>query len=368
MKRLMILGLVLAMAITFCGEAFAEGAVSFTLTPITWEGVGLGKVAIPNGYKMSSEVHCSDETTCLGSPIRVAVALSSLEDSAILMFSATETYIERVKTNYPSILKHVDGELDKQTMIFMQRYLDAAGYCDAQLKDLSYPATWYKDEDMSFFNAHLDEHKAQYTDIVSGFAQYGITVNWYDVTAAQRVYTYEMDGVPWAICILAEVRGYEIEAMKNEVSRQWDVPAAYMMLCPLSEYQRIHDEVFIPFVENTAVSDKFIQLQDDLTFQIRDKTIKAMNMAVARSMAYAAAMDAWRTASVNSYLQSSSYSSVNRFTDYILDQNTYTTSDGYEVSISTGYDYVWDGGNGTVYYSNSALDMPYGAAQLYPSR
>lgn len=188
------------------------------------------------------------------------------------------------------------------------------------------------------------------------------------MTAAQRVYTYEIDGVPWAMCVLAEVRGYEIEAMKKEVTRQWDVPAAYMMLCPLSNYQRVHDEIFIPFVENTAVSDQFIQLQDDLTFKIRDKAIKAMNMAVARSMAYAAAMDAWRTASVNSYLRSSNYSSVSRFTDYIFDQNTYTTSDGYEVSISTSYDYVWDGGNGTVYYSNSAFDMPYGAVQLYPSR
>lgn len=369
MRKILLFGLILVLCLSLCGGALAQNsAAGLTLTPITWEGVGLGKVAVPKGYKLSTEVHCSDETTCLGSPIRVSVALASMEDSAILMFSATETYIERVSTNYPSILKHVDGKLDKQTMIFMRRYLDAKGYCDAQMKDLTYPATWYKDEDMSFFEAHLAPHKAQFAALVKGFAQYGISVHWYDVTAAQRVYTYKIDGVPWAMCVLAEVRGYEIEAKKKEVSRQWDVPAAYMMFCPLSNYQRVHDEIFIPFVENTAVSDQFIQLQDDLTFKIRDKAIKAMNMAVARSMAYAAAMDAWRTASVNSYLRSSNYSSVSRFTDYIFDQNTYTTSDGYEVSISTSYDYVWDGGNGTVYYSNSAFDMPYGAVQLYPSR
>ena len=79
-------------------------------------------------------------------------------------------------------------------------------------------------------------------------------------------------------------------------------------------------------------------------------------------------MNALTSASVNSYLQSSSYSNTDRFTDYIFDQNSYTTSDGYEVKISTEYDYVWDGGNGTVYYSDSAFDMPYGAVQLYPNR
>ena len=66
-------------------------------------------------------------------------------------------------------------------------------------------------------------------------------------------------------------------------------------------------------------------------------------------------MNALTTASVESYLNSSSYSSVDRFSDYIFDQNDYTTSDGYNVKISTGYDYVWDGGNGTVYYSSSSF-------------
>lgn len=140
MKKSLLFGLLFVWCLSLCGGALAQNsAAGLTLTPITWEGVGLGKVAVPKGYKLSTEVHCSDETTCLGSPIRVSVALASMEDSAILMFSATETYIERVSTNYPSILKHVDGKLDKQTMIFMRRYLDAKGYCDAQVKDLTYP-------------------------------------------------------------------------------------------------------------------------------------------------------------------------------------------------------------------------------------
>lgn len=340
-------------------------ARSFTLTPITWDGAGLGKVAVPDGFDMDTEVHCSDETTCFGSLLRVNVGLTSSEEPVVLSFGAPETYIERVKTNYPSIFPHVDGQLDGQTSIFMRRYKNAEQYCDWRAKALD--ATFYKDEDTSFLNEELEPYREEYiSEIKSGFAQYGIGINWCEATVAQRVYTYEANGTTWAFCILATARGYEYEAA-GEVSRQWEVPAFYTLTCPIDDYQKAHDELFMPFVENTAVSDTFIQLEDDLTYQMRDKTIEEWRSQVAASSAYAAAMSAFMSASVDSYLQSSSYSSSSRFTDYIFDRNTYTTSDGYNVSVSTSYDYVWESGNGTVYYSDSAFDVPSGAILLDPN-
>ena len=369
MKKLAALVLAATLVMSLCGAALADGsgARGFTLTPITWDGAGLGKVAVPDGYEMSSEVHCSDETTCLGSPLRVTVALASAEEYTNLYFKASETYFERVYTNYPGILKDVNGR-DSQTMIFTMPYMDAAGYCDALVESVysSYPVTFYKDEDSSAFDAAIESYKDSYVEMNSGLAQYGITLNWIDATAAQRVYTFETDGVTWAVCVLAAVRGLEMNAA-GEVTRTWDVPSYYMMSCPLEDYEQQRDEVFMPFVENTAVSDTFTQLQDDLTYQIRDQTINEWNMQVAASNAYAAAMSALTTASVESYLQSSSYSSSDRFTDYIFDRNTYTTSDGYDVSVSTSYDYVWEGNGGTVYYSDSAFDVPSGAILLDPN-
>ena len=79
-------------------------------------------------------------------------------------------------------------------------------------------------------------------------------------------------------------------------------------------------------------------------------------------------MNAFMEQSVNDYLYSSNYSASDRFSDYIFDRNEYTTSEGYSVSISTGYDYVWEGSGGTVWYSDSALDVPSGATLLTPSR
>ena len=238
-KKLTALVLAAVLVMSLCGAALADGsgAASFTLTPITWDGVGLGKVAVPDGYEMTTEVYCSDEVTSLGAPIQVMVDMVSQKDSTELCFKASEAYMEIVSTNFPSVYKHVDGLMDVTTMNFMYHYMDAAEYCDTLVNNLFSP---------------------------------------------------------------------------NPV------------------------------------------------------TFNARNMAAA-SIACAQSMDALMSSSVDSYLQSSSYSSTDRFTDYIFDRNTYTTSDGYDVSISTSYDYVWEGDNGTVYYSDSAFDMPYGAEQLYPN-
>ena len=55
-----------------------------------------------------------------------------------------------------------------------------------------------------------------------------------------------------------------------------------------------------------------------------------------------------------------------RFTDYIFDQNDYTLSDGSHVKVSTAYDYVYEGDNGVVYFSDSAFPQP--GAPLTPNR
>jgi hypothetical protein len=55
-----------------------------------------------------------------------------------------------------------------------------------------------------------------------------------------------------------------------------------------------------------------------------------------------------------------------RYTDYIFDQNDYTLSDGTHVKVSTAYDYVYEGDNGVVYFSDSAFPEP--GTRLTPNR
>ena len=342
----------------------AANASSFKLTPVVWDGVGLGKCGVPAGYTMTSEVHCADDSTCLGAPIRVRILAESGSIPATLGFYSCEMFVERIKSAY---FKHKEGTRDPELNIFMRQYRDAAGYCDDLASRLAPGARYYKDEDISFYNATLEKHRNEYkNELEAGLAQSGVKLNWYDITAAHRVYTYDNDGTTFALCVMAEVRAFQ-NATPWDVATFWAVPEYYYMVCPLSSYERIHATDFQAFIENTAVSDTFIQLADILDAKIQQEITAGWAAAIRASNAYASAMNALMTQSVNDYLYSSSYSSADRFSDYIFDRYEYTTSDGYSVSISTSYDYVWENG-GTVYYSTSAFDVPTNATLLTPTR
>ena len=134
----------------------------------------------------------------------------------------------------------------------------------------------------------------------------------------------------------------------------------------MADYQEYHDSMFQIFIDNTKTNDQFFACNEQLTNEITTTVINNMNMMCAASSAYASAMTAMTFDMVESNMNYGTYSS-DRFSDYIFDQNDYTLSDGTSVQISTGYDYVWEGDGGTVYYSTSAFDQPGGTTQLYPN-
>ena len=338
------------------------GAGSFTLETIMWNGAGLGKCAVPAGYTLSSEVHLDDETTCLGAPLRLSVQVYSPSASSTLGYYSNEVYIERVKGPF----RHKEGELDGQLNVFMMHYMNASEFCDWLASRMASGITFWKNEDTSFLDRTIDSQLAQYREIAEPeLAKMRVKTNWYDVTTAHRVYTYEYGGATYALCILAKVRAYQMKA-SSAVVTCWDVPEYYYLNCLLSDYEQIHATDFQVFTANTTISDTFVHLQEDLTEQIKSDIMAGWARAIAASNAYTAAMNALVSQSVESYLNSSNYSYSDRFSDYIFDRNEYTTSDGYTCDISTSYDYVWEGSGGTVYYSNNALDMPSGATRLSP--
>lgn len=343
------------------------GGNSFTLTVVTWDSVGVGKTAVPEGYYMEAIMHNVDDgTTCLGSPIQLDLELYEYDGPASMFFHASETYTQ-VKSSW--YYTQVEGAIDEGTKIRMRTYTDADGYCATLAAKLAGCDVYYDhSEGLAFFENEIVNFRQRfYDEYVPGMMSYGLNVEWLEVTAAHNVYTFERGGQTWAVCVMAEVRGYEYSlGGTGAVQVLWDVPAWYGMVCPLSDFEKVHD-TFAIFVENTAVSDAFIAMQDSITEKIKEDTINAWNSAVAASMAYAAAMDSLMTQYVNDYLSAPRYSTADRFSDYIFDQNNYVTSDGYSVKVSTSYDYVWDTGGGYIGYSTSAFDVPAGAELLYPS-
>ena len=345
------------------GPVYSGGAGSFTVKPIMWDSAVLGKCGVPTGYEMQTEVHCGDNTTCLGAPLRMHVQAVSASASSVLGYFSSEVYLERVKS---PVYRQKNGQHDGELDIIMWTYMEAPQFCDWVASRLNSGCVFWKEEDSSFLDSRVAAALAEYRDsVVSGMADLGIKTNWYDVTAAHRVYTYEYQGVTYALCVLAEVRAYQMDVLGN-VTTCWDSPEYYYLSCPLSDYERIHATDFQVFIANTTYNDTFTKLQEKLSAEIENDIRRGWARDIAASNAYVSAMNALMSQSVNNYLSSSNYSASSRFSDYIFDQNEYTTSDGYSCSISTAYDYVWEGDNGTVYYSNSAFDMPSGANQLSP--
>ncbi len=347
-----------------------SGTAGFTIRPIDWDTAVMGQYALPDGYTAVRIINNCDENTTLGHPVRVSVILDSKADDARMKYYYGEDYIQRVYSSHP-LLQHEEGGLDLQTMSFMRTYVDADGYCDALAREWAADAVYYRSEDMSACAGRLnDNYELIRTDVAPGLATYGMYVDWIETTAAQRVYTYTENGKKYCICVMAEVDAYRYSSTDHGASITnivWQVPCYYVLWCPFESYERIHDGAFSTFVENTSVNDEMMALNDRLTAEIAQKVITEINMMCAASSAYMASMTALTFSMVEnsmSYTYTGSYSS-DRFSDYMFDQNDYTTSSGSSVKVPTSYSYVWEGGNGTIYYGNSLSDAPGGATRLY---
>ncbi|MBQ7455830.1 MAG: hypothetical protein IJS53_05240 [Clostridia bacterium] len=373
MKRMLALLLILCLLLP--AAALADGAKGFTLTPIVWDTATIAQCALPSGYEIKFRVDCCNENTCMGYPLRVLLMVGSAEDDVAMAYYCGDQFLDRVSSS-TSVLQMRPGELDTETMIYMLNYMDAATYCDLQILTWLTSAgitdyAYWKDEDMSFYQRKLDQRLREFNETIApGFASYGMKLDWVDITAAQRVFTYMDNGKEYCMCVMAELRAYQysLNAFGFQATNiLWDVPGYYLLTCPKDIYQEVHDTLFMTFTENTVVNDQYLALVDELNYSIRDTVISNMNMTVAASSAYMQAMTALTFSMVESSLSQPTYSS-DRFTDYLFDQNDYTLSDGTSVKISTGYDYVYEGSNGVVYYSNSAFAEPGGATRLYPNR
>ena len=371
MKRTLCILLALTvLALSFSGALAEEGEpAAFTLTEVTWDTATIAQCAVPVGYELMTTVNCCDETTCLGYPLRVLIGAYSDEEDVAMGYYCGEQYLQRVYAS-TSIMKHVDYQLDSTTMIFMLTYLNADQYCDARAGALQSGAKFYRNEDMSFYAGRAQQRYDEfYEEIAPGMSGAGMSLDWVEMTAAQKAYTFQLDGKDYCMCIMAEVRAFQYTISGygyTETDILWDVPGYYMLVSPMDRYEELYSTLFQTFVENTVVNDQYKDLVDQLNYQIRDDVIRAMNMKVAASSAYMASMTALTFSMVDSQLSGPTYSS-DRFSDYIFDQNDYTLSDGTSVKISTGYDYVYQGDNGVVYYSDSAFAAPGGATQLYPN-
>lgn len=173
-------------------------------------------------------------------------------------------------------------------------------------------------------------------------------------TYTEKSYSFEQNGIPYTVIVITatDLTQYT-QSLGNysDTMVEMIVPYVYIYCAPFSEIDSGRGN-FDLFLSNTRVSDEFNLVKQKMSLALEN------------------AITSGTTANIDDQEISEilgtgdgTYSSE-EFCDYILSQNSYTTSDGKEVKIPNSYDYVYEGENGNIYASNST-DQPAGSTRLY---
>ena len=173
-------------------------------------------------------------------------------------------------------------------------------------------------------------------------------------TYTEKSYSFEQNGIPYTVIVVTatDLTQYT-QSLGNysDTMVEMIVPYVYIYCAPSSEIDSGRGN-FDLFLSNTRVSDEFNIVKQKMSLALEN------------------AITSGTTANIDDQEISEilgtgdgTYSSE-EFCDYILSQNSYTTSDGKTVKIPNSYDYVYEGENGNIYASNST-DQPAGSTRLY---
>ena len=337
----------------------AGAAQSFTVHDIRLDNMIIGRCTVPSNYTVQSQTSCCTRSQSIEFPWFLLVGAES-PDGIGLVYCSPQTYFDNGSGTSQ------DGSYVSQYMMPALHYMNASEYCDFFVAGMNQYASgiWLVEENsfpelQSLLRQSADAYKNDLNRVSAGS---GISVSQVERAMAMRVYYIESAGQdPYYFAVAVSTLG-----VWNELTGAfgtwnaytvWNVPYIYAMICPASIWEANRD-VFTVFSGNTSVTDQFLSANQRLS---TDLLSIMTGIDLSGGSDYSKKILAEETSKGNDYNEE-------RFSDYMFDQNDYTLSDGSHVKVSTAYDYVWTGSDGNVYYSNSALDMPSGATQLYPNR
>ena len=339
-------------------------ALSFTVTPIEQGGMTMGRCTAPEGYKVQSKATCDVLSQSAGNPWLLRVVAQSPDGMTNLTYTSMRDYMANATGTTP------DGQYNQGYFTPMLHYMTAEEYCDywanQMLSDVK-TIELVEEDTYPALQATLRQREDQMLQMHRELLKYidGLSADRVAITLSSRRYhVVTSKGLEYYYCVATATRGTWFTASLpgpyvsiNNSYVLWEVPCVHTMLCPAHLWEE-RGGAFPAFVENTSVSDQFMAANQKLSNEL-------WNIITGRGTTYANSYseDVMReeTASGDDYDEE-------RFSDYIFDQNDYTLSDGRHVKVSTAYDYVFEGDNGNVYYSNSLSDQPGGSTQLYPNR
>ena len=173
-------------------------------------------------------------------------------------------------------------------------------------------------------------------------------------TYIEKEYAFEYNGEAYSVIVITAtdlVQYTQTMAGFTDTLVQMTVPYVYVYAAPSDEIDAGRAN-FDLFMSNTRVSDEFLILTQKVSMELE----KAITSGTSPSIDNDEIADVLGTGD-------GTYDSE-EFCDYILSQNSYTTSEGKVIKVPNSYDYVYEGENGNIYVSNST-DQPAGSTRLY---
>lgn len=173
-------------------------------------------------------------------------------------------------------------------------------------------------------------------------------------TYIEKEYAFEYNGEEYSVIVITAtdlVQYTQTMAGFTDTLVQMTVPYVYVYASPSDEIDAGRAN-FDLFMSNTRVSDEFLILTQKISMELE----KAITSGTNPSIDNDEIADILGTGD-------GTYDSE-EFCDYILSQNSYTTSEGKVIKVPNSYDYVYEGENGNIYVSNST-DQPAGSTRLY---
>ena len=208
------------------------------------------------------------------------------------------------------------------------------------------------DEEQAYLQ---DRAQTLYDYYDSSFSSTGfMSMNGAMSTYIEKEYAFEYNGQEYTVIVITAtdlVQYTQSMGGFSDTLVQMTVPYVYLYASP-SEETDAGRQNFDLFMSNTRVSDEFLIATQKISLELEN----AITSGTSPSIDNDEIADILGTGN-GTY-------DKEEFCDYILSQNSYTTSDGKVVKIPNSYDYVYEGENGNIYATNST-DQPAGSTRLY---
>ena len=200
-----------------------------------------------------------------------------------------------------------------------------------------------------------DRAQTVYDYYESSFASTGfVSMDGAMSTYIEKEYAFEQNGQEYTTIVITAtdlVQYTQSMGGFSDTQVQMAVPYVYVYTSP-SEKTAAGRADFDLFMSNTRVSDEFVIATKKVSLELEKAITSGTNPSIDQD-------------EISGILGTGDGTyDTEEFCDYILSQNSYTTSDGKVVKVPSAYDYVYEGENGNIYVSDST-DQPAGSTRLY---